>query len=85
MKPKLSRFAIPYVVWMALFVVAPIVLAVVYAFSSDESVMKVFQVMDASGKSVGIRLVPTFLYNQNPKKYDHTATEDRITNDNARN
>ncbi|WP_325199242.1 ABC transporter permease [Oscillibacter sp.] len=35
MKPKLSRFAVPYVVWMALFVVAPIVLVVVYAFSSD--------------------------------------------------
>lgn len=35
MKPKLSRFAIPYVVWMALFVVAPIVLVVVYAFSND--------------------------------------------------
>jgi spermidine/putrescine transport system permease protein len=36
MKNKLSRFAIPYVVWMALFVVAPIVLVVVYAFSSAE-------------------------------------------------
>ncbi|WP_295733628.1 ABC transporter permease [uncultured Oscillibacter sp.] len=36
MKPKLSRFAIPYVIWMALFVVAPIVLVVVYAFSSGE-------------------------------------------------
>ena len=35
MKPKLSRFAVPYVVWMALFVVAPIVLVVVYAFSTD--------------------------------------------------
>ena len=35
MRPKLSRFAIPYVVWMSLFVVAPIVLVVVYAFSSD--------------------------------------------------
>ena len=35
MKPKLSLFAVPYVVWMALFVVAPIVLVVVYAFSSD--------------------------------------------------
>ncbi|MBQ9329955.1 MAG: ABC transporter permease [Oscillibacter sp.] len=34
MKHKLSRFAIPYVVWMALFVVAPILLVVVYAFSS---------------------------------------------------
>ena len=35
MKPKLSRLAIPYVIWMALFVVAPIVLVVVYAFSND--------------------------------------------------
>ena len=34
MKPKLSLFAVPYVVWMALFVVAPIVLVVVYAFST---------------------------------------------------
>ena len=31
MKNKLSRFAVPYVVWMALFVVAPIVIMVVYA------------------------------------------------------
>lgn len=35
MKPKLSLFAVPYVIWMALFVVAPIVLVVVYAFSTD--------------------------------------------------
>ena len=34
MKNKLSRFAIPYVIWMALFVVAPIILVVIYAFSS---------------------------------------------------
>ncbi|MDD3346507.1 ABC transporter permease [Oscillibacter sp.] len=34
MKHKLSRFAIPYVIWMALFVVIPIILVVVYAFSS---------------------------------------------------
>ena len=34
MRNKLSRFAIPYVVWMALFVVAPILMVVVYAFSS---------------------------------------------------
>ncbi|MDO4315644.1 MAG: ABC transporter permease [Oscillospiraceae bacterium] len=34
MKNKLSRFAVPYVVWMALFVVAPIIMVVVYAFSS---------------------------------------------------
>ena len=30
---RLSRFAIPYVIWMALFVVAPIIMVVIYAFS----------------------------------------------------
>ena len=34
MKNRRSLFALPYVVWMALFVVAPILLVVVYAFSS---------------------------------------------------
>lgn len=34
MKNKLSKFAIPYVIWMAIFVVAPIIMVVVYAFSS---------------------------------------------------
>ena len=34
MKTKLSRFAVPYVVWMALFVVAPIIIMVIYAFSN---------------------------------------------------
>ena len=34
MKNKLSRLIIPYVIWMALFVVAPIVIVVVYAFSA---------------------------------------------------
>ena len=36
MKNRLSRLAIPYVVWMALFVVAPIVMIVVYAFTAAE-------------------------------------------------
>ena len=36
MKNKLSRFAMPYEVWMAIFVVAPIVIIVVYAFSSAD-------------------------------------------------
>lgn len=36
MRNKSNRFAIPYVIWMALFVVAPIVLMVVYAFTSAE-------------------------------------------------
>ncbi len=35
MKNKLDRFAIPYVVWMAIFVVAPILLMVVYAFTTE--------------------------------------------------
>ena len=34
MKNKLSHFAIPYVIWMALFVVAPIIMVVIYAFSA---------------------------------------------------
>ena len=34
MKNKLSHLAIPYVIWMALFVVAPIIMVVVYAFSA---------------------------------------------------
>ena len=34
MKNKLSHFAIPDVIWMALFVVAPILIVVIYAFSS---------------------------------------------------
>ena len=36
MKNKLSRFAVPYVIWMAIFVVAPIILMVIYAFSSAD-------------------------------------------------
>ena len=36
MKSKLSKLSIPYVVWMALFVVAPIVMVVIYAFTSAE-------------------------------------------------
>ena len=33
---KLSLFSIPYVVWMAIFVVAPLVLVVVYAFTAKD-------------------------------------------------
>ena len=36
MKNKLSALSIPYVGWMALFVVAPIVLMVIYAFSTAD-------------------------------------------------
>ena len=34
MRNKLPLLSIPYVVWMALFVVAPIIMVVIYAFSS---------------------------------------------------
>ena len=33
---RLSRFAVPYVLWMALFVVAPIIMVVIYAFSTAD-------------------------------------------------
>ena len=36
MKSKLSGFAVPYVVWMAVFVVIPILIMVVYAFSTED-------------------------------------------------
>ena len=36
MRNKLSRLSIPYVVWMALFVVAPIIMVVIYAFSTAQ-------------------------------------------------
>ena len=34
MKSKRALFAVPYVGWLALFVVAPIVMVVIYAFST---------------------------------------------------
>ena len=34
MRNKLSLLAVPYVIWMALFVVAPIIMVVVYAFTA---------------------------------------------------
>ena len=36
MRNKLPMLSIPYVVWMALFVVAPIIMVVIYAFSSAD-------------------------------------------------
>ena len=36
MKNKLSGFAVPYVIWMALVVVIPILIMVVYAFTTTE-------------------------------------------------
>ena len=67
MKPKLSRFAIPYVIWMALFVVAPIVLVVVYAFSNDlggftlENFSKMGTYAVVFGRSFKLALIATFV------------------------
>ncbi len=67
MKPKLSRFAIPYVIWMALFVVAPIVLVVVYAFSSDlggftlENFSRMGTYAVVFGRSFKLALIATFI------------------------
>ena len=67
MKPKLSRFAIPYVVWMALFVVAPIVLVVVYAFSNDlggftlENFSKMGTYAVVFGRSFKLALIATLI------------------------
>ena len=36
MRNKLSGFAVPYVIWMALMVVIPILIMVVYAFTTAE-------------------------------------------------
>ena len=41
MKNKRSLFALPYVVWMAFFVVAPLVVVVIYAFTAADSSLTV--------------------------------------------
>nr|WP_325212816.1 ABC transporter permease [uncultured Oscillibacter sp.] len=67
MKPKLSRFAIPYVIWMALFVVAPIVLVVVYAFSGAaggftlENFSRMGTYAVVFGRSFKLALIATFI------------------------
>ncbi|MDE6108014.1 MAG: hypothetical protein K2F83_04995, partial [Oscillospiraceae bacterium] len=50
-----------------------------YAFSSDESVIKVFQVRNAEGKSVGIQLVPTHLYNKRNNIKNNSARDGSAT------
>ena len=49
MKNKLSRFAVPYEVWMAIFVVAPIVIMVAYAFSSADGGFKMDNFVQMGG------------------------------------
>ena len=67
MKSKLSFLSIPYVVWMALFVVAPIIMVVIYAFSSAEggftlsnfSSMGIYAVV--FGRSFKLALIATII------------------------
>ena len=67
MRSKLSFLSIPYVVWMALFVVAPIIMVVIYAFSSAEggftlsnfSSMGIYAVV--FGRSFKLALIATII------------------------
>lgn len=52
MKNKLARFSIPYVIWMALFVVAPIIMVVIYAFSSADGGFTVENFLQMSSYTV---------------------------------
>ena len=55
MKNKLSRFAIPYVGWMALFVVIPILIMVMYSLTTAE-----FELTGDNFTSMGVYM-PVFL------------------------
>ena len=55
MKNKLSGFAVPYVGWMTLFVVIPILIMVMYSFSTSE-----FELTGANFTSMGVYM-PVFL------------------------
>ena len=61
MKNKLSLFAVPYVVWMALFVVAPIVMVVVYAFSTVTRWLSTLTFPSSTGPSWWTMESPIFL------------------------
>ena len=58
MKNKLSRFAVPYEVWMAIFVVAPIVIMVAYAFSSADGGFAPNEPVDVVIRPEDIDIVP---------------------------
>ena len=60
MKSKRAWFAFPYVIWMALFVVIPILIMVVYAFTVTDSITNSFQATADNFTRMGIYL-PVFL------------------------
>ena len=58
MKNKLSRLTIPYVIWMALFVVAPIIMVVIYAFSAADGGFAPNEPVDVVIRPEDIDIVP---------------------------
>ena len=64
-KNKLAGFAVPYVVWMALFVVIPILIMVVYAFTNTEfdptldSFARMGDYVSVFGRSFELALIAT--------------------------
>ena len=64
---KLSLFSIPYVVWMAIFVVAPLLIIVFYAFTSQaggftlENFSTMAQYTGVFGRSFLLAIIATFI------------------------
>ena len=67
MKNKLSGLAVPYVIWMAIFVVAPIIMMVVYAFSTSDGNFTFGNVADMGlyasvfGRSFKLAIIATII------------------------
>ena len=58
MKNKQAPLAIPYVIWMALFVVAPIIMVVVYAFTTADGGFEPNEPVDVVIRPEDIDIVP---------------------------
>ena len=56
MKNKRGWFAVPYVIWMALFVVIPILIMVVYAFTTADPVTGVTELTGGNFTGMGLYL-----------------------------
>ena len=56
MKNKRSLFAVPYVIWMALFVVVPILIMVAYAFTAIDPVTNASQITAENFTRMGVYL-----------------------------
>ena len=51
MRNRLSLFTVPYVVWMALLVVAPVIMVVIYAFTSNAGSFTLDNFSDKIGRA----------------------------------